>query len=175
MRTPVAALALLILVGGATLERDSFDGRFAAADRQRHDQPVAPASGGVPWRVDVQPILQRRGVVCHGCYDAPCRLKLGAWQGVARGASGDYVDDTERLLRVEGGNGGPRHFTLLRSTAHADVAHMAREKSELLPDGNTLTVVPGFIGAYPNTIYRASPSDLPALREAISSVSSEAD
>ena len=39
------------------------------------------------YREDVQPILERRCVVCHGCYDAPCQLKLTAWQGIARGAS----------------------------------------------------------------------------------------
>ena len=96
MRTPVAALALLALVGCATLSRDSFDERFGAADPHRYDQPAAPAPGGVSWRADVQPILQRRCVVCHGCYDAPCQLKLSAWQGVARGASGENVYDTER-------------------------------------------------------------------------------
>ncbi|MCU0922989.1 MAG: fatty acid cis/trans isomerase [Burkholderiaceae bacterium] len=101
MRTLVAKLVLLVLVGCATLARDSFDERFGAADPQRYDQPVAPAPGGVSWRADVQPILQRRCVVCHGCYDAPCQLKLGAWQGVARGASGDNVYDTERLREAE--------------------------------------------------------------------------
>jgi hypothetical protein len=97
----VAALALLALVGCATLARDSFDERFGAADPQRFDQPAAPAPGGVSWRADVQPILQRRCVVCHGCYDAPCQLKLTAWQGVARGASRENVYDTERLREAE--------------------------------------------------------------------------
>ena len=87
------------LVGCATLSRDSFDERFGVADPQRYDQPVAPAPGGVSWRADVQPILQRRCVVCHGCYDAPCQLKLGAWEGVARGASGDNVYDTDAPAR----------------------------------------------------------------------------
>ena len=97
MRVLAAALTLSALVGCATLSRDSFDDRFGAADPQRYDQSLPPAPGGVGWRADVQPILQRRCVVCHGCYDAPCQLKLGAWQGVARGASRDNVYDTERL------------------------------------------------------------------------------
>ena len=91
------ALTLSALVGCATLSRDSFDQRYGSADPQRYDQPAAPAPGGVSWRADVQPILQRRCVVCHGCYDAPCQLKLGAWQGVARGGSSDNVYDTTRL------------------------------------------------------------------------------
>jgi hypothetical protein len=100
MRALAAALTLCALVGCATLSRDSFDERFGAADPQRYDRPVLPAPQGVSWRADVQPILQRRCVVCHGCYDAPCQVKLGAWQGVARGASSDPVYDATRLLEA---------------------------------------------------------------------------
>ncbi len=100
MRTPTAALAVLALVGCVTLSRDSFDERFGKADPTRYDHPAAPAPGGVSWRADVQPILQRRCVVCHGCYDAPCQIKLGAWQGVARGGSGEQVYDTTRLTEA---------------------------------------------------------------------------
>jgi len=97
MRTTFTALALLALVGCATLARDSFDERFGNADPARYDQAMAPVPGGVSWRADVQPILQRRCVVCHGCYDAPCQLKLGAWEGAARGASSQPVYDADRL------------------------------------------------------------------------------
>ncbi|TXS95926.1 peptidylprolyl isomerase [Parahaliea maris] len=37
-------------------------------------------------------------MVCHGCYDAPCQLKLEASQGLARGASQDLVYDGARLM-----------------------------------------------------------------------------
>ncbi|MGH6624018.1 MAG: fatty acid cis/trans isomerase, partial [Burkholderiaceae bacterium] len=40
---------------------------------------------------------------------------------------------------------------------------------------NTLTVVPGFLGAYPNAIFSIKPGDLPALAKAIGSMSSEDD
>lgn len=30
-------------------------------------------------------------MVCHGCYDAPCQLKLDAWAGLQRGASKEEV------------------------------------------------------------------------------------
>ncbi len=97
MRALAVVLTLCALAGCAALSRDSFDERFGAADPKRYDQPMAPAPGGVSWRADVQPILQRRCVVCHGCYDAPCQLKLGAWQGVARGGSAELVYDATRL------------------------------------------------------------------------------
>jgi len=34
--------------------------------------PTQPVS----YQKQIRPILERRCVVCHGCYDAPCQLKL---------------------------------------------------------------------------------------------------
>lgn len=42
-------------------------------------------------------LLQQRCMVCHGCYDAPCQLKLEAQIGLQRGASKDLVYDSSRL------------------------------------------------------------------------------
>jgi hypothetical protein len=52
------------------------------------------------WR-DVQPILERRCAVCHGCYDAPCQLNLSAFEGIARGAHKKKVYDATRLVSAE--------------------------------------------------------------------------
>lgn len=46
----------------------------------------------------VKPIVEQRCMVCHGCYDAPCQLKLDAWTGLQRGASKDKVYDGARLV-----------------------------------------------------------------------------
>jgi hypothetical protein len=40
---------------------------------------------------EVKHIVEQRCMVCHGCYDAPCQLKLDAWQGLQRGASKEVV------------------------------------------------------------------------------------
>jgi hypothetical protein len=45
----------------------------------------------------IQPVLERRCVVCHGCVDAPCQLKLSSHQGLSRGASKQRVYDGERI------------------------------------------------------------------------------
>jgi hypothetical protein len=79
------------------------------------------------------------------------------------------------VLRVERAAGPPQYFSLLRDTAHANVAHLVREKANLAPQDNRLTVVPGLLGAYPNAIYRVAQSELPALAEAIRGLASEAD
>ena len=42
-------------------------------------------------------LLQQRCMVCHGCYDAPCQLKLEAQIGLERGASKDLVYNSSRL------------------------------------------------------------------------------
>ena len=42
-------------------------------------------------------LLEQRCMVCHGCYDAPCQLKLEANAGLQRGASKDLVYDSSRL------------------------------------------------------------------------------
>jgi len=46
---------------------------------------------------EVQPILDKRCVVCHGCYDAPCQLKLNSHAGITRGANPDKVYNGLRI------------------------------------------------------------------------------
>ncbi len=48
-----------------------------------------------------QDILERRCMVCHGCYDAPCQLKLESRAGLERGASEALVYDSTRLREAE--------------------------------------------------------------------------
>lgn len=48
----------------------------------------------------IKPLIEQRCVVCHGCYDAPCQLKMDAWAGLVRGASKKKVYDGGRLLRA---------------------------------------------------------------------------
>jgi hypothetical protein len=56
---------------------------------------------GVSYREQVQPILERRCVVCHGCYDAPCQLLLSSHSGLARGASKEVVYKADRLTAMQ--------------------------------------------------------------------------
>ena len=55
------------------------------------DQRPAPAPGAVSYERQIRPLFERRCVVCHGCYDAPCQLKMESWDGIARGASKEPV------------------------------------------------------------------------------------
>jgi hypothetical protein len=101
MQSTVRLLLMAVwLAGCATLGGSSLDTLHGPADPARYDRPVASAAG-VSWRHDVQPLLERRCVLCHACYDAPCQLKLGAFEGVARGASKERVYDSTRLREAE--------------------------------------------------------------------------
>ncbi len=90
---------LTLFAGCAMMARYTLDQRYGEPDPTRFDVAVAPPPG-MSYRNDIQPILQRRCVVCHSCYDAPCQLKLSAWEGVARGASKQTVYDGARLLQA---------------------------------------------------------------------------
>ena len=97
MRHSWLAPLLLVLAGCAALTQDSLDQRFGPADPTRLDRVPTVAPAGVSYRADVRPLLDRRCVVCHGCYDAPCQLKLGSWEGIARGTTKALVYDATRL------------------------------------------------------------------------------
>jgi hypothetical protein len=52
------------------------------------------SSLGQNYQHQVKPILENRCVVCHGCYDAPCQLKLSSPEGIDRGFSPELVFGT---------------------------------------------------------------------------------
>ena len=58
---------------------------------------VAPSHAEVGYLRDIKPILDRRCVTCHSCYNAPCQLKFSSYEGFARGGSKARVYDAERL------------------------------------------------------------------------------
>jgi hypothetical protein len=86
-------LVTLISASGSSAQPADPQG---GSDPTRYDAPRPPRAHDVPYG-EVARILESRCVVCHGCYDAPCQLKLTAWEGIARGASADRVYDGTRL------------------------------------------------------------------------------
>lgn len=78
-------------------------------------------------------------------------------------------------MRLDEPDGTTRYFSLLRNTGHSNVTHLMDEKKALLPEENTLTVVPGFIGAYPNALYVVPRAQLSDFTVAVQALSSEGD
>ncbi|MEO0977234.1 MAG: fatty acid cis/trans isomerase [Pseudomonadota bacterium] len=66
-------------------------GQFPGLNTARASEAISvPAAS-------VQDTLNKRCVVCHGCYDAPCQLKLSSPDGWQRGATKARVYDSKRL------------------------------------------------------------------------------
>jgi len=55
----------------------------------------------IDYESEIRPILDSRCVVCHGCYDAPCQLKLSAFEGIQRGGSKEKVYDGSRVSAAD--------------------------------------------------------------------------
>lgn len=60
---------------------------------------LTPAQAKAAWE-KAQGVLENRCVVCHGCYDAPCQLKLGSFEGIDRGATTAKVYESSRLTEA---------------------------------------------------------------------------
>nr|WP_247655258.1 fatty acid cis/trans isomerase [Pseudoalteromonas sp. MMG007] len=88
---------MIILSGCAYLGNAHYDNVFGA--EQTQERIVSHTTGaGADFLQNVKPVLDTRCVVCHGCYDAPCQLKLSSPEGIDRGLSKDLVYDGTRLL-----------------------------------------------------------------------------
>jgi hypothetical protein len=92
--------ALIILAGCSAYRAAKLDKKFGPVQTvNRSVDFLTP--GAISFYDDVQPILERRCDVCHGCYDAPCQLKLTCFEGIERGGSKKLVYDASRLLRAK--------------------------------------------------------------------------
>jgi len=59
--------------------------------------PGPTGSEPISYREQVQPVLENRCVICHGCYDAPCQLLFSSYEGLDRGATKQPVYHSSRL------------------------------------------------------------------------------
>ena len=78
------------------------------------------------------------------------------------------------FLRIEG-QSGDEYVTLIRNTAHLNMTAIFKEQKNLVPEEDTLSVIPGFIGSYPNAFFVVDESELAAFVSAISELQSEDD
>ncbi|MCG7563905.1 fatty acid cis/trans isomerase [Pseudoalteromonas sp. McH1-42] len=85
------------LSGCVALGMNHYDDLFGPQQVQQRIQPQSEPQGAA-YLSDIKPILDTRCVVCHGCYDAPCQLKLSSPEGIDRGVSKTRVYDGTRLL-----------------------------------------------------------------------------
>lgn len=79
------------------------------------------------------------------------------------------------LLRVRGADGQRLVYTLVHNRAHTNVAFILGEDLRLVPEKDTLTLLPGVLGSYPNFIFDVAADQVPAYVAALQAVKSAAD
>jgi hypothetical protein len=90
MRTiPYLLVVALLLPAPGCMQRPAVTGKTPV----RQVSPVQTYS----YSRDIRPILEQKCIACHGCYDAPCQLKLTSPEGLQRGATLKPVYDSTRL------------------------------------------------------------------------------
>ncbi|HEY3698946.1 MAG TPA: fatty acid cis/trans isomerase [Spongiibacteraceae bacterium] len=101
----IGAALILLAVLAVALAWSWRDQQLAHIEMTARAMPI-PATKIVPAVVpefyrDIKPIFDRRCLVCHGCYDAPCQLKLDSPEGLQRGATHVKVYDSSRMWPAE--------------------------------------------------------------------------
>jgi len=101
-------LVFLIITGCASIVYKSIDYESLYGPSAPKQRVMTPEQANlyqqehkVSFYKDVKPILDSRCVSCHGCYDAPCQLKLGSIEGLDRGATKQLVYDSTRLKAAD--------------------------------------------------------------------------
>jgi hypothetical protein len=96
-RASVYFILTLIIVAGCSAYRTAQFKKKYGPERTVDRTVSSYKPGDISFYDEVQPILERRCDVCHGCYDAPCQLKLTCYEGLERGGTTKLVYDSARL------------------------------------------------------------------------------
>ena len=89
------------------------------------------------------------------------------------GAHNSYMPHTSLINVVSGER--DEVYTVLRNAAHSNIAQLFKEEERRLPEEDTLTVVKGFIGAYPNYFFQLNEQELGQFARDVQALSSEKD
>jgi len=97
MNKIILIISLLLLVSCGS-EKETVTTKQADID---YDILLKGGDRKISFLNEARPVLEKRCIVCHGCYDAPCQLKLTSIEGIKRGANPDKVYDAERIFAVK--------------------------------------------------------------------------
>jgi Fatty acid cis/trans isomerase (CTI) len=114
----------------------------------------------------------RYAIASSGLTGAPLR-SLTDLSGI-RGRAISHLPEAS-FLTVRSAAGKDYHFTLLGNSAHSNVAELLGDSKRRLPDEDTLSVLNGFVGAYPNAFFLVNAAQLPAFADAVRGLASEQD
>jgi hypothetical protein len=172
---------------GAT---NSLDYRYVDA-LQNTERPTQISFRGPAVREDfLAQVLQYNAAVAgpadllNRCAQPPC-LRPGATAMEQRveavleplaAKRGPWVALLPEVTRLRVRSGGELEaWTLVHNLAHTNVAYMFDEDARLLPAEDTLTIVRGYLGSYPNFAFDVELEELAEFSTALVGVRTEAD
>lgn len=79
------------------------------------------------------------------------------------------------ILRVDNAAGSSSYFTVLHNEGYSNISQLLDSEERRRPAEDTLTVVPGIIGAYPNAFFRVTTDSMGAFIDRMASMHSEED
>ncbi len=77
------------------------------------------------------------------------------------------------FLRVKMDHSNDRAYSLMHNKDLSNVAYILAESYRAVPEKDTLTVVPGFIGSYPNFFFSVAEQDLDIFINALSNAQTQ--
>lgn len=103
------------------------------------------------WKQHLKPALNKR----YELTETTLKNDLRPLNQLAdlKGKTVSYLPETAFII-VNDGQKHQHYFTLLRNSAHSNVSELFKEEIRRLQDEDTLTLVSGFLGAYPNAFYK---------------------
>jgi len=90
MRTFLWLPCLLLVAGCSLVAHRQLDELYGRQNPARYETVQPSVAARATWE-NVETVLEKRCVVCHGCYDSPCQLKLSSYDGLTRGGSKERV------------------------------------------------------------------------------------
>jgi hypothetical protein len=70
---------------------------------------------------------------------------------------------------------GKHYVTLVRNNAHLNITSLIGEQKNRVPEEDTMSVIPGFLGAHPNAFLVINETDLEHFVDIVSSMRTETD
>ena len=96
-RRSLVIFFVVIFSGCATYASYNYDQLFGEQNvQQRMHEYNSPES--LHYLTEIKPLVDKRCVVCHACYDAPCQLKMSSAEGMDRGAHKSLIYQGTRLV-----------------------------------------------------------------------------
>ncbi len=89
------------------------------------------------------------------------------------GTPADLMPQTA-FVRIKAAS-GDQYATLVHNNAHLNITSMFGERKARVPEEDTLSIIPGFIGGYPNMFFVVDESDLAIFVDAIAALATEDD